>query len=149
VTAIGIWDELIIKPLDEVIASTTTQDDDDFHFVTVAGKVYEIVLFVAVLCSSTVADIKFQMGENTNTKTGWVTSAGTTTTDGAHGTAIPNTLATPIAFGGSTFIRCFHFDGSFLGQGGTWKWRWACNSSGTTTVKAGSIMRYRRVDNGF
>jgi hypothetical protein len=139
------WDAIIVKPSDEVTSSTIVHDENDFFFTTIANRIYEIVLVIAYVSSSGTPDLKLQIGENTNADTGFVVSAGATTTDGGHGTNIKN-IRTAITYGAFTSVRTLFLDGSILGFGGVWRVQWAANSAGgTTTIKAGSYMRYRLV----
>lgn len=141
------WDVVIAKSADEsVTSSTALQDDNDLFFTSVAGGYYIWEAYLIVQGNSA-GDCKVAFGEDSTFRGWWhmVTSS-------AAGTIGTQTLGTRFSDVGTintdvTNIYVTAIRGTLTGNGGTFKLQWAQNTSnGTaTTVKQGSILRYKRI----
>ena len=143
----GRWTAIVVKPSDESVAtSTAMQNDDDFFFATVDLAHYEFEMVILYInTAGSTGDLKMDFGEDGNNR-GAVMCVGINSADAAAvQSAITNQTGT-IVLGAATGERTAVLRGAFRGAGGTWRMRWAQNSSsGTTKVLAGSVFSYRRV----
>lgn len=145
------------KTLDESVASTTLQDDNELLLTMTANAVYTLAGLLIVTGSADTADINVQFSfptgstvqiggsgvgnaSVTGSATGgageWIARANQTT---SPTTAIPygsSSLPTGIALNGSVEVGA---------TAGALTLRWAPLGAGTTTVKAGSWLRLERV----
>ena len=143
---------VIVKSLDETVTgSTVLQADDELLFTATSGGVYEIDLYVIYVSASGggTPDIKAVFGEDTTVR-GSLFWWGVSPTEAANsGPFLTTTNATNATFGTATTNRVFRAKGAHVGGGGNAGLQWAQNtSSGSpngTTVKAGSLLRYRRI----
>lgn len=139
----------ITKSTDESVASSNVlQDDDELSFATVAGAVYE---FEAVLVYGSPAgggtpDFKTAFGEDSTSRGVWW-SLFWSTGDLANATQQLVNLTLSAGGGTATGDRSYFAKGHFVGGGGTFKLQWAQNSANAnaTILRAGSVLRYRRV----
>lgn len=144
------WDTVITKPGDESKSSTTSATiDTDLKFTSVSGGVYEFefLIIYASPAGGTTPDLKAGVWEDATNRGhylyyGFATTDAVTFTVNAVGSG-----ATAIAFGTATTNRAIKITGHFVGAGGTFGFFWAQNtsSSNATTVRAGSVLRYRRM----
>ena len=148
--AAGLWGN-VRKAADESVASSTTvQNDDELFFTAVSGGQYEIevMLVYGSPAGGTTPDLKIDLGEDTTARGVVGTLVGFSNTDVAFGNVFgaTNQTATWI-FGTATTDRIAKLVGVHTGGGGTFRLRWAQNVSGVnaTIVRAGSLIRYRRV----
>lgn len=148
----GKW-TIITKAGDEsVTGSTTLQDDNDLLFSTASGALYEIEL-ILLMTASTTGDFKCALGETTAVNHGQSLGSGLGATGQTALTSIRHDQTGLIIAGtaggsGATDARALLIKGTHVGQGGTLKLLWAQNTSDgaqATIVKAGSILRYRRL----
>jgi hypothetical protein len=143
-----IW-TTVIKGSDTSIASSTAvANDPALLFATVNGAVYEIELVIihGSPLGGTTPDIKFDLGED-NAARGAYASRGVGTSDAI---SVQNALTdqtTAVAFGTTTSNRAVQVKGIHTAGGGTFRLRWAQNVSnvGATIVRAGSLLRFRRI----
>lgn len=146
--SVSDWDGVLVKAGDESVASSTTvQNDDDFFFTTVDLAVYVIEAAIGYVNSAGSApDLKMDFGEDANTR-GSVTCYGVSTADAASAQTVLTNQTATATFGTATGIRGIYIVGCFRGAGGTWRIRWAQNTSNATAtvLKAGSYLKYRRV----
>jgi hypothetical protein len=121
-------------------------DDTELQFSTTSGKLYTFEMFMDF--DSTVdntGNIKVACGNATDGYFYYVgLGIGGSTASGAQGTVV----TVPLAFRAGTVHHILTFRGSFIGDGSTFKIRWAQNSSSgnRTRVYAGSILRYQKLN---
>jgi uncharacterized protein YaiE (UPF0345 family) len=125
------------------------QNVDELFFTTVSAKSYEID-FVVIYGSPAGAgtpDIKLDYGEDATAR-GWMNSWGFSTADAGTGATILTNQTATIAFGTAAADRMVKGFGAITGNGGTFRIRWAQNTSGVnaTIVRAGSVLRYRQLN---
>lgn len=145
---VGGW-TVVRKTADEqVAASATVQDDDLLQFPTVAGTPYEIEL-LAVYASPGGAgtpDIKCELSEDATARgsTMWV---GLSTADAAQTLTTTDVGGQAAQFGTAAAKRVLRGLAHHVGGGGTFKFRWAQNTSNAqpTIVYTGSVLRYRAI----
>jgi len=149
-TVLRLWDgwTMVIKAGDESVASSTTvQNDDDLFFTATSGAVYQVEMWLVYdNAAGGAPDLKLDLGEDATAR-GAFEGVGMSTADAAQAiTALANQTAT-MTFGTATTKRMASLVGNHAGAGGTFRLRWAQNTSnGTATiVRAGSVLRYRRV----
>ncbi len=146
----GVAWTTVTKAGDEgVFSNTVLQADDELFFTAASGGIYEFsacIIYVSTAGAGT-PDIKFAFGEDATAR-GILQYFGFSSAD-ANTTATAGTInnATGLVLGTAATNRVFSVIGSFLGAGGTFGFYFCQNTSGTnaTTVKAGSVLRYRRV----
>jgi hypothetical protein len=146
-----VWTE-VVKGSDESVASSTVvQNDDELFFSATSGAVYDLELFLIYEspAGGGTPDIKLDFGED-GTARGMIAQAGTYSTANAvnNVTAILINQSSVFSFGTDTNPRVLRATGWYVGGGGTFRVRWAQNTSGinATVVKAGSTLRYRRMN---
>lgn len=144
----GGWTEVIKSADQDVSSNTVVAADSELSFTAVSGQLYEIE--AAIIYSSPVGggtpDIKYCFGEDTTVR-GMLLISSLSTTDAAQSvsqTAVSNGANTA---GTATAKRLLFGRGMAIGNGGTFAFRWAQNTSGSnaTRVHAGSVLRYRPV----
>lgn len=140
------WIEVYKTANEDVSSSTVVQNDDHLLFATSAGVLYEVEIDLAY--SSPVGgatpDLKLDLGEDATAR-GVFHGVGFSTADAAQDVnALANQSAT-MTFGTAATIRGARIRGHHAGNGGTFRVRWAQNTSGgnATRVLAGSRLRYR------
>lgn len=147
----GGWDATIVKASDEaVVSSTTLQDDDELFFTPAADAWYEFTLAI-VFTTTTNSGIAFEISQDANVR-GVVARA---VVSGA--TAILNiNVVQQTLFNVSTgptslnggLLQLWGWFMTGSGAQNALKFRWAQQTSvGSpgTKVKAGSVLRYRRI----
>ena len=148
----GISWTIITKVSDEsVTSSTALQADDELLFTAVSTAIYEIEVF-AIYVSPVGAgtpDFKCGMGEDTTGRgislvEAYYNSADTVSTVAASSS---QTNTGGVVLGTAATNRVCLLHGWHVGAGGTLKFVWAQGTSdaNATTVKAGSLLRYRRI----
>lgn len=148
-TAIGgvIWTSVVKSADESVQNSTTVQNDDDLFFTasSAVGYEWECSVIYGSPAGAGTPDIKFDFGEDATVRGGyvyWLLTASDTWTSG--------NLATSQAAGSAGTAatnRIMYVKGMHTGGGGTFRFRWAQNTSSNnaTIVRAGSILRYRAI----
>lgn len=133
----------VTKASDESVTNNTTlQNDDELFFTASSGTLYEVELYVHYLGDGS-ADLKCAFGEDSTIRGGMLTNS-LGPTDGAQAAARNADQTATIGIGTSATKRLAIITGYYTGGGGTWRLLWANNTAaGTTTIKAGSYLRYR------
>lgn len=139
----------VLKTGDESLnTNTVVQNDDHLSFATVSGAVYEIELglIYASPAGAGTPDLKIDLGEDATAR-GVFTSVGLSTADAAQVTNILANQTATITLGTAAANREAKLWGQYVGNGGTFRLRWAQNTSNgnDVTVRGGSYLRYRRV----
>lgn len=132
---------------ESVTSSTTVQNDDELLFTATDGTGYAVdFCLVYANAAGTNPDIKFDLGEDSTTRGSFIVDY-LSTADTATSTAVVANQTATIAAGTTTTKRVAQGWGWHTGAGGTFRIRWAQNSSnGTATiVYAGSYLRYKAV----
>jgi hypothetical protein len=149
-TVLRLWDGWtnVIKAADESVASSTAvQNDDELFFTATSGAVYQVELWLVYANAAGAApDLKIDLGEDATAR-GAFESIGLSTADAAAATQFLANQTATATFGTAATKRMASISGNHAGNGGTFRLRWAQNTSnGTATiVYAGSLLRYRRV----
>ena len=148
--ALGSWVE-VVKLADETVASNSVLQDDDELFFTAASSVwYEVELYIvyASPAGGGTPDLKWAVGEDNNTGRGIVNHVGYSTADSGQNSAAITNNTSGGTNGTAATKRVVYIKGTILGNGGTWRFRWAQNTSGSngTIVYATSKLRYRALD---
>jgi hypothetical protein len=142
---------LVTKAADESVASSTVvQNDDELFFTAASGGLYdiEIALVFGSPAGAGTPDIKMVFGEDATAR-GAMHFIGARST--ADATVTPNGVlmdqTVTISLGAEALDRMVRFIGTYRGGGGTFRLLWAQNVSGVnaTIVRAGSVLRYRRI----
>lgn len=144
----SVWVD-VPKTSDESVASSTTvQNDDELFFTTAAGTVYEIngMLIYHSPAGGGTPDLKTDWGED-STARGTVTGTGYSNTDVNFTAAAETNQTATMVFGTATTPRVATIQGGHIGNGGTFRMRWAqfTSSGNPTIILAGSFLRYRVV----
>jgi hypothetical protein len=144
----GEWTEVVKAADESVAASTTLQNDNELLFATVDGAVYEIeavIVYASPVGGATPA-IKVAYGEDATVRGAMVDIGINTSNVATTGVSSANQTSTS-AFGTAAGNRSFKHTGVYIGAGGTFRLLWAQNVSnaGATIVRAGSVLRYRRI----
>lgn len=141
----------VAKASDESVSSSTTlQADDELFFTATSGKMYYVqffLLYVSPVGAGT-PDIKIAFGEDTTSRgVFWATGWSTSDTATANQSFTANNAAS-WNYGTGSSNRVFFADGAYIGGGGTAGIYWAQLTSGAnaTTVKAGSVLRYKQLN---
>lgn len=138
--------QTVVKLADQSISSDTTVGlDDELFFTTVSGATYEVYL-VVVYASPTggsTPDLKVAIGEDT-------TPRGSGVFNGQSNGVVSisfDTDATPKNENTDVADRAITVTGVHLGNGGTFGFLWSqvTSSVNATIVRAGSVLRYRRI----
>lgn len=143
----GVAWTVVRKGSDTGRNSTTTPTlDPALQFTAASGSTYEAELYVIYVSTAGAGtpDIKTAVGED-NVLRGTSFWYGLTTADGATSFFASTATGSTPAWGTATTNRSISIRAQFLGNGGTWGFLWAQNTSNgnDTTVKAGSVLRYR------
>ena len=150
----GVEWTVVTKGGDTSRASTTTPTaDPDLAFTTVSGAAYEFEFFIvyASPAGAGTPDLKFAVSEDSTVRGTWSTAAAEQigTTDTATFGAAPTTGTTSGAAGAGTAAadRPLFICGTHVGGGGALSLLWSQSTSGSnaTIVRAGSLLRYRRI----
>ena len=128
--------------------TTTVAIDPALQFTATSGTVYEGEMFIRYLSAAGAGtpDLKAAIGED-NVLRGTSFWYGLTTADGATTfTGSTATGSTP-AWGTAATVRPLSIRFQHVGNGGTFGFLWAQNTSGAndTTVQTGSVLRYRAI----
>lgn len=146
-----IW-TTIVKAVDEDVASSTTeQDDDELFFAVSASTIYAFEMEIIYSnAAGSAPDLKFHITGPTSSL-GAYHAVGLSTTDTTQHTAgAVGSAPGAITFGAGVLRRLvIVHTGSVLidSTSGNVRFRWCQNTSNVTAtrVHAGSIMRWRRV----
>jgi hypothetical protein len=139
------WTQVLKTVTESVASNTVVQNDDELFFTAVASTLYAIE--VGIIYDSPVGagtpDIKVAFGED-GTARGQLGGVGISTADGS-GVWLLATSQAAGTFGTTTLERLIGGTGFHRGNGGTFLFQWAQNTSGinATRVVAGSWLRYR------
>lgn len=138
------------KASDESVSSSTApQNDDELFFATANGTAYEIQIYLIYVspAGGATPDIKVVLGEDSTARGISFVLEYTVADVAASGPALMNQTAVAQA-GTATTIRALVYPTAwYIGGGGTFRVMWAQNTSSgdATTVKAGSVLRYRAI----
>lgn len=141
---------VIVKSIDEsVTGSTTVQPDDELVFTPVSGGLYEVELFLILSSPSATPDFKMAFAEDATIR-GIGASVNINSADAGTVANLLFRTSTTIALAVTTGTpyRTALLWGTYWGNGSSAGLQWAQNTSdGTnaTIVKAGSVLRYRRI----
>lgn len=140
----------ITKTADESVASSTTfQADDELFFTAVNGGAYEweLLLVYGSPVGGGTPDIKIALGEDAITVRGGYSAVGAVQTADTGGNLPAADNQGSVSLGTATTNRLAKVQGTHVGAGGTFTFLWAQVSSnaGATIVRAGSVLRYRRI----
>jgi hypothetical protein len=145
----GDWTE-VTKTVDESVAnSAAVQSDDQLFFTPVNGGLYEFELVVIYgnPGSAGVPDIGVAFGQDTTMRGTW-NVLGPSSGDGAAGNTLQCATSSSAVFGTAAANRVIKSSaGVYYGAGaaaGFW-WAQGTADANPTIVRAGSILRYRRV----
>lgn len=147
ISSLGDGFTTVTKVSDESVSSSTSvQNDDELLFTAASGTPYTVT-FAVVYASpvgTTTPDIKIDLGED-STLRGVFQIAYVTSTDSAARTQLESNQTATLAAGTAATKRVIYGWGWHVGAGGTFRVRWAQNTSNSnaTTVYAGSILRYK------
>ena len=141
--------QTIVKAADEsVSASTVVQNDDELFFTTISGASYEIelTLIYASPAGGGTPDFKFDLGEDATAR-GAFFVIGFDTADASNTGVFAANQTSTSGGGTATAKRVLSCRGTYQGAGGTFRLRWAQNTSNpnAVTLYAGSVLRYRRI----
>lgn len=140
----------VTKPADQSIANQTIlQNDADLFFATVAGAVYRVEGFViyASPAGGGTPGMKIGLGEDATAR-GTINVVGQNSTNTAVSSGVSTNQTSPgINFGTATTNRSIAMFGTHFGNGGTFRFQWAQNTSGANPdiVRAASYLRYIKV----
>jgi hypothetical protein len=139
------WTE-VVKQADQSSVTTTLAPDDELLFTADLDAVYEINATLIYSNAAGGPDLKIAVGED-STARGQVKTIGLNTSDGASGADIRTNQADTAIHGSAVAERPIVFLGAHIGGGGTWVLLWAqgTGNATATVVKAGSVLRYRRL----
>ncbi len=140
---------VIVKSIDETVTgSTAVQADDEILHATVNGAVYEQEMLIIVSAASTNPDLVYTVGEDATARGVFaLCSVGASGAAGQFGIIQQQTSVT-ISAQTINGVEAYWGRGAHVGHGGTWNFKWAQNTSdgvNGTTIKAGSVFRYRRI----
>lgn len=146
----GVYWTVVRKTADESVASSTVpQNDDELFFTAVAGAYYEVELLLvyASPAGGATPDMKCDLGEDATARGAFQTTQ-FTPTDAASQTNILSDQSATFTPGTAAAKRMVFVEGHHVGAGGTFRLRWAQNTSGVnpTILYATSILRYRRIN---
>jgi len=141
----------VTKAADESVASSTAvQNDDELFYTAVSGAFYEVFAYIiyASPLGGPTPDLRVGFGEDGTTSRGLLWAMYWNATDVTTQTLFPTDNSSPALIAGTqNGNRALMVWGQHLGNGGTFRFVWAQNTSNAnaTTVRAGSQLRYRRV----
>ena len=147
ISSLGDGSTTVTKGSNESVSgSTTMQNDDELLFTASSGTPY-VIEFAVVYASpvgGTTPDIKLDFGEDTTARGGFSIMYTNATDTWTYGSAKTDRTDT-ISAGTATTKRVVFGRGNHVGAGGTFRIRWAQNTSdaNATTVYAGSYLKYR------
>lgn len=150
VAALGgvAWTTVVKGGDTSVSSNTVVAADPDLAFTAASGGVYEVDLFVIYVSTAGAGtpDLKAAFAEDATAR-GSLFWWGINPTDVANSAALLAGTGSTATFGTAATNRVIRANGHYIGAGGTAAFYWAQNTSGTnaTTVKAGSLLRYRRI----
>lgn len=144
---------VVTKTADESVASSATlQNDDELFFTATASAMYEIYLVIVYgsPAGAGTPDIKMAFGEDATARGVMTLIAYWSTANAANGSGFVGVGTDQTAIfgiGTATADRAAIISGFHLGNGGTFRFLWAQNTNNVnaTIVRAGSVLRYRRV----
>lgn len=134
------------KSLSETVTSSITlQDDDTLQFTAANGTAYAVEVEIIYDCSGAgTGGIRVAFGEDITTR-GAFTVAGNISGFPTGSPAESNQTSVVVSESATT-KKVLHIKGWHVGAGGTFKIKWAQgNPTDTTTVYAGSTLRYRTI----
>jgi hypothetical protein len=141
------WVE-VVKGADQSDTTGTLANDSSLFFTAVAGAVYDVGLYVPYVSpiGGGTPDLKCDLGEDTTAR-GTFSGVGMSTTDTAQNVTVLGDRTATLTFGTAATLRMARITGWHVGNGGTFRFRWAQNTAGAnaTTVKQGALLRYRRI----
>lgn len=144
----AFWTQVLKTITESVDTSTVVQNDDELFFTAEAGKLYEIILCILYdsPAGGTTPDLKCDTGEDAAIR-GQLNGIVVSTADAATAVGIASNQTATFAAGTVNSERMALFQGTHRGNGGTFRLRWAQNTSNAnaTRVLAGSFIRYRVV----
>jgi hypothetical protein len=145
----GAW-TVITKGSDQSVTTATLTTDTALQFATVSGGVYEIelMLIYASPVGGSAPDFKVALGEGDVTSRGVFNYTGWSTSDFATTSAALANSGTALAsLGTATSNRVARLVGSWVAAGGTFRLSWcqATANANATVLRAGSLLRYRRI----
>lgn len=142
------WDDTIVKQVDETLGnSTTLQDDNELVFPVLANTptYFELLVYVD---SPAAADFKHAFSVSAGSVVrAWRNHDGLGSTTAVAQTGVVADMSTVIIHAGTTF-NVFRVSGVVtVDSAANVTFQWAKNSAdaGTTTVFAGSLIRYRNM----
>lgn len=150
----GVGWTVVTKAGDEsVTSSVVLQADDELTFTTASGGAYEIevLLVYASPVGGATPDLKFALcGEDATVRGQWHGSNLAATDGASNFNSVPmqsNAGTATVAAGTAAANRALWIRAEYVGAGGAVTLFWAQNTSdaNATTVRAGSILRYRRI----
>lgn len=149
-SAVGgvVWTN-VVKAIDESVASSATlQTDDELFFTAVSGATYEVesLTIYASPAGGATPDMKIAFGEDASVRGNMIVSIISTGDITNLGSQLTNqTLLASV--GTAAANRAVYASGFHTGGGGTFSLLWAQSTSGVnaTIVRAGSVLRYRRI----
>lgn len=146
---VSTWTGVVVKAADEsATADVVLSADTHLFFATVSGGQYEIevILVYASPVGSGTPDMKVALGEDGTTR-GVSTTPGPDASGGAAtSTQVCNSTAVHV-FGTDTTNRISRTVATYYAGGANFRVLWAQNTSNAnaTTLRADSLVRYRRV----
>ncbi len=143
----GVAWTVVAKTIDEGITNNTLQNDNELLFVPASGGMYEVeLLCIYSNAAGATPDIKIAFGEDTTKRGGFVTTS-LSAADAAQTIALDGRNNAVVTAGTDTALRAVFFKGWYLGTGATVNTVWAQNvtDATATVMKAGSVLRYRRI----
>ncbi len=142
----ALW-TTIVKSGDENVSNSTLQNDDELLFTAASGGMYEVELMaIYTNAGGATADIKIAIGQDT-TKRGGFAAIGLSAADAAQVVALDGRNNAVVTGGTDTTLRALLIKGWYAGTGATVNVLWAQNTTdaSATVMKAGSMLRYRRI----
>lgn len=144
----GVAWTVVTKAGDTSVSSNTVVAlDPDLRFTTVSGAIYEIEIFVIYgsPAGGGTPDMKVSVGEDATIRSA-VFQVGLSSTGAGTSGVVTSTAASNV-FGTQTTDLGNYSVGWHVGNGGAFGYWWAQNTSGAnaTIVRAGSVLRYRRI----
>ena len=143
----GIAWTTITKPSDTSRSTTTSlAADPHLAFTATSGAVYEWEAVVVYVAATATPDLKITFAEDGTTR-GIFHEYGLSSADFGQTVAIGESTSFSTTAGTASTNRGLIMKGAYVGGGGTAAIYWAQNTSDSnaTTVKAGSVLRYRLI----
>lgn len=148
--ASGSWTTVTKLANETVISSVALQNDDHLFAALTLDKAYLVELLLIYSSSTAGAatpDLKIDLGED-GTARGVFQAIGFDAADAAfHSVLLANQAAIAVA-GTAVAVRALLVRGTYVSAGGTFRLRWAQNTSSIapTQVRAGSVLRYLQIN---